>query len=143
MLFSSPWFFAFLAVILAWLALPWSVRAKKRWLALASCFFYAAWDYRYLALLLFISAVDYGCAARIAGSTVNAVRRRWLVTSMVSNLGLLAYFKYTNFFIDSLNGPLALAGHKLPHAHILLPAGISFYTFKTMSYVIDVYRREL
>jgi alginate O-acetyltransferase complex protein AlgI len=143
MLFSSPWFFAFLALVLAWLALPWSVDAKKRWLALASCLFYAAWDYRYLGLLLFISAVDYGCARRIADAPQPRQRRGWLMASLVSNLGLLAYFKYTNFLIDSLNGPLVMAGFSLPHANILLPAGISFYTFKTMSYVIDVYRREL
>lgn len=143
MVFSSPWFLAFLAVTLVWLRLPWSIELKKRWLGLASCVFYAAWDWRYLGLLLFISTVDYYCVTRIAVAASRSTRRRWLLASLVSNLGLLAYFKYTNFLIDSLNGPLAMAGLVLPHADILLPAGISFYTFKTMSYVIDVYRREL
>jgi alginate O-acetyltransferase complex protein AlgI len=143
MVFSSPWFVAFLAVTLTWLRLPWSLEAKKRWLALASCLFYAAWDYRYLALLLFVSGVDYFCAAFIARSEDARARKRWLLTSLISNLGLLAYFKYTNFFIDNLNGLFASAGVHVPHADILLPAGISFFTFKTMSYVIDVYRREL
>ena len=68
MVFSSPWFLAFLVATLVWLKLPWSLELKKRWLALASCFFYAAWDWRYLGLLLFISSVDYYCAARVAAS---------------------------------------------------------------------------
>jgi alginate O-acetyltransferase complex protein AlgI len=142
MVFSNPWYFVFLAVVLLAIAPPFSVSTKKKVLAVASCLFYAAWDYRYLALLLFISVVDYACAARIA-EVVPSKRRRWLLFSLVSNLGLLGYFKYTNFFIENLNGLGPVLGIHIPHQDILLPAGISFYTFKTMSYVIDVYRGEL
>src|SRR5262249_14493314 len=105
--------------------------------------FYAAWDYRYLFLLLFISVVDWFVANRIAATEDRRLRRRWLMVSLVSNLGLLGYFKYTNFFLENLNGLLAPFGKSFPHMDILLPAGISFYTFKTLSYTIDVYRRHL
>lgn len=142
MLFSSPRFFAFLIVTLLALALPLGVGRKKHVLAVLSCFFYAAWDWRYLFLLLAISFIDYFAAAKIDAAVSPVVRRRWLVASVVSNLGVLAYFKYTNFFIGSWNGVLG-SMIQLPHADILLPAGISFYTFKSMSYTIDVYRREL
>ncbi|RYZ59408.1 MAG: MBOAT family protein, partial [Proteobacteria bacterium] len=142
MLFSSPRFFAFLFVTLLALALPLGVGRKKHALAVLSCFFYAAWDWRYLFLLLAISFIDYFAAAKIDAEVRPVVRRRWLVASVVSNLGVLAYFKYTNFFIGSWNGVLGSV-IQLPHADILLPAGISFYTFKSMSYTIDVYRREL
>jgi alginate O-acetyltransferase complex protein AlgI len=141
-LFSSPWFFLFLAFVLAALAPPFSVATKKLILAFASCFFYAFWDYRYLGLLLLISVVDYYCASRIEASPTRRAQKSWLYLSLLSNLGILGYFKYYNFFIDNLNGLLPQAA-SLPHRHILLPAGISFYTFKTLSYVIDVYRREL
>lgn len=141
MLFSSPWYFAFLALLLVALAPPFTVTTKKRILAVASCLFYAFWDYRYLGLLLAISVIDYVCARAIARPESNR-RKAWLVVSIVSNLGILGYFKYCNFFIDNLNGLLPNS-FEIPHQQILLPAGISFYTFKTMSYVIDVYRKEL
>jgi alginate O-acetyltransferase complex protein AlgI len=139
--FSSPWFLLFLTATLAVLALPLGTDTKKRLLSVASCFFYAAWDYRYLGLLLAISTIDYVCAARLHAAAATSVRRRWLLLSLTSNLGILGYFKYCNFFLDSLNG--LLGSERFPHMDILLPAGISFYTFKTMSYVIDVYRKEL
>lgn len=142
MLFSSPRFFCFLAVMLLLLALPLRNAVKLRILAAGSCFFYAAWDYRYLALLLAISAIDYFTAARISATEHPGTRRAYLLLSIVSNLGILAYFKYANFFIDNVNA-LRSSSDLLPHLHVLLPAGISFYTFKTMSYTIDVYRRRL
>lgn len=142
MLFYEPRFLLFLFVLLLALSAPIRHEVKKRTLAVASCLFYAAWDYRYLALLIVISLIDYWCADRIAASESTADRKRYLCFSIVSNLGLLAYFKYTNFFLSNLNG--LLLGHlPLPHLDILLPAGISFYTFKSMSYTIDVFRREI
>ncbi len=140
MIFSSPRFFAFLVVLLALLALPIRLRAKLLVLAAASCLFYAAWDVRYLALLIGVSVVDYWAAAKIHASDRAGTRKAWLALSMVSNLTLLGYFKYTNFLIENLNG---VFGAHLPALRILLPAGISFYTFKTMSYTIDVYRKEI
>jgi alginate O-acetyltransferase complex protein AlgI len=142
-IFSSPRFLAFLIVLLIVMALRWPRTVQKRILLVASCLFYAAWDYRYLGLLASISIIDYMAASQIDRSTVQRTRKLWLLLSITSNLGLLAYFKYYNFFANSLRGPLASVGWHVPNLDILLPAGISFYTFKTMSYTIDVYRREL
>jgi alginate O-acetyltransferase complex protein AlgI len=143
--FSSPRFLIFLAVLLALLWPRYGTARKKNVLAAASCLFYAAWDYRYLALLLLVSVIDYAAAARIHAAAPGDARRRkgWLWLSVVSNLSILGYFKYYNFFVDNLNGALAAGGLALPHQEILLPAGISFYTFKSMSYTIDVYRGHI
>jgi len=142
-IFTSPRFVAFLAVLLAVLAFlgprPW----KLRILAVASCFFYAAWDWRYLGLLLFVSVVDYWAAWKINLSAQVGPRKAWLLLSIISNLGVLGCFKYYNFFIENFNYLLEAVGLRLPAVDVLLPAGISFYTFKTMSYTIDVYRRQL
>jgi alginate O-acetyltransferase complex protein AlgI len=140
--FSSLRFFLFLAGILGLLALPLSQRAKKIILCAGSCLFYAAWDYRYLALLLLISGIDFICAARIDATTDRRHARMWLALSLVTNLGILAWFKYADFFLSNLNGVLG-RGHELPLLRVFLPAGISFYTFKSMSYTIDVYRRVI
>jgi alginate O-acetyltransferase complex protein AlgI len=137
--FSSPRFLVFLTVLLL---LLWRLRAPERQkaaLGAASCLFYAAWDYRYLVLLLLVSGIDYACAAAIHRTRVPWRRRAWLGASVASNLGILAYFKYYAFFVSNLNG----LGLSLPMLRILLPAGISFYTFKSMSYTIDVYRGHL
>jgi alginate O-acetyltransferase complex protein AlgI len=141
MVFSSPRFFVFLAFTLFLLSWPTiSSRSQKLTLAFCSCLFYAAWDWRYLGLLLSISVIDYLVARRIYNSTESGARTAWLWVSICSNLGILAYFKYLNFFIENLNN-LGLTEFSV--RAILLPAGISFYTFKTLSYTIDVYRREL
>ncbi|MCC6642440.1 MAG: MBOAT family protein [Deltaproteobacteria bacterium] len=143
MIFSSPRFLLFLAVMLLLLAPRWRLQVKLHVLLVGSCFFYAAWDYRYLALLLFVSVANYVCGARIADASDERGRKLWLWASVAVSLGTLAYFKYTGFFLDTLRPALALAGVPVPELDILLPAGVSFYTFKTMSYTIDVYRREL
>jgi alginate O-acetyltransferase complex protein AlgI len=143
MAFSSVRFFVFLLALLLLLSLIPSNLWRKRALCIASCLFYAAWDYRYLGLLLLISGIDFVAAARIDQTELLSRRRAWMVFSIVTNLGCLAYFKYTDFFIHSLNGILGNYGREIPLLHIFLPAGISFYTFKSMSYTIDVYRREL
>ena len=143
MVFSSLRFAVFLVALLALLALPLNNERKKNILAFASCLFYAAWDYRYLALLILISVIDYVAAARIFASDDERRRKLWLLASIVSNLSILGYFKYCNFFIDNLNGVGRAFGFALPHLDIVLPAGISFYTFKSMSYTIDVYRRHI
>ncbi len=143
MVFSSPRFILFLVAVLVVLSLLRGVGAKKHFLAVASSVFYAAWDWRYLGLLLGISVIDYWAADRISSTDRPGARKAWLLVSVVSNLGTLAYFKYCNFFIENVNALLGPLGVSLPVLNILLPAGISFYTFKTMSYTIDVYRREL
>lgn len=143
MVFSSFRFAGFLIAVLLLLSLIRSNDWRKRALCFASCLFYAAWDYRYLGLLLLISGIDYVAASRIDQTPVPSRRRAWMVFSIVTNLGCLAYFKYADFFIHSLNGVLGGYGRSIPLLHVFLPAGISFYTFKSMSYTIDVYRREL
>ena len=144
MIFSSPRFFVFMAVVLLVLAFRMRLRWKLDFLLVASCLFYAAWDWRYLGLLLGVSAVNHWCGVRIHASEDPRVRKRWLVASVVASLGTLAYFKYTGFFLENLDALLErVAGASIPVVSILLPAGVSFYTFKTMSYTIDIYRREL
>src|ERR1035437_10130594 len=143
MIFASPRFFVFLLAVLVVLAIPFRHEFKKRILFVASCSFYAAWDYRYLTLLLLVSVIDYYCAARIAETDDQRKRLRWVTFSVASNLAILGYFKYFNFFVGNLNGVLAWSGRSIPALDILLPAGISFYTFKSMSYTIDVYRHKL
>jgi alginate O-acetyltransferase complex protein AlgI len=143
MVFSSPRFFLFLAVLLLVLAILRTRTTKKRLITVASCVFYAAWDWRYLGLLLAISVIDYVAAIRIAETQNERRRKLWLMLSISSNLGILAWFKYANFLIGTSNSLLGVAGVRLPYVDVLLPAGISFYTFKTMSYTIDVFRRDI
>ncbi len=143
MIFTSSRYLVFLAGTLLLLGLVPGREPKKRCLAAASCFFYAAWDWRYLGLLLAISVIDYCAAARIAASDSARARRNWLRVSIVSNLGMLGYFKYCNFFIENFDALTASFGFTVPRTDVLLPVGISFYTFKTMSYTIDVYRGQL
>lgn len=143
MIFTSSRYLVFLAGTLLLLGLVSGRDLKKRCLAAASCFFYAAWDWRYLGLLLAISVIDYCAAARIAASEAPQARKNWLRVSIVSNLGLLGYFKYCNFFIENFNALTSSFGFTLPRTDVLLPVGISFYTFKTMSYTIDVYRGQI
>jgi alginate O-acetyltransferase complex protein AlgI len=140
MVFTSFAFVKFFAVVLAGLWIMPGRTMRQLLLLIASAFFYAYWSPAYLILLLTPSIIDYWCSIRIADTEDPGKRRHWLLVSLITNLGLLAYFKYTNFFIDNI---AALAGRPIPHLDILLPVGISFYTFKTLSYTIDVYRREI
>jgi D-alanyl-lipoteichoic acid acyltransferase DltB (MBOAT superfamily) len=126
----------------------WSTRHRRLQnivLLLASYVFYSWWDYRYTFLMLVPSLIDFGAAQIIDRSTRQRVRRAVLFASMASSLGLLAYFKYANWFIDSAAQSLAALGlhPNLPALNVILPIGISFYTFQTMSYTIDVYRRVI
>src|SRR6188474_3534333 len=152
MVFNSlqfVWFFIAVYALYRLLPAVSSVERAHRgqnWLLLlASYYFYAAWDYRFLALLVASTLVDYTCG-RVLAVIADARRRRlvmWL--SIGFNLTLLGFFKYFNFFADNLAGLLAAAGLHADFVtlRVLLPIGISFYTFVTMSYVIDVYRREI
>ena len=144
MLFTQGRFLVFFLVVFA---LHWglrSARARKLWLLVASYAFYAGWDWRCLSLLWLSTAVDYACARAMEGRE-RAQRRPWVVASVVANLGLLATFKYFAFFVDSAAVLLAWLGLETSRTTlaIVLPVGISFYTFQTMSYSIDVYRGRL
>ena len=142
MLFNTWTFLVFLPIFsVAYFATAGRVRL---WVMLAgSLVFYAWWDWRFLFLLLFSSIVDYTLGIVLENATDPAVRKRLIVLSIAVNLGLLGFFKYFNFFIDSaVQVSNALGLHATYNAfRIVLPVGISFYVFKTMSYTIDVYRR--
>jgi alginate O-acetyltransferase complex protein AlgI len=148
LLFNSFSFFVFLIAVLAvYYVLPH--RAANRFLLAASCFFYACWDWRFLFPLLASTSIDYWCAMRmellIVSGQPAARRKPYLVLSLVTNLALLGFFKYFNFFAASLSDLLRLAGIEtnLQLLHIILPVGISFYTFQALSYTIDVYRGQI
>ena len=135
------------AVLVAYYALP--ERRRNLLLLAASLYFYAAWDWRFLPLLLFTIVVDYGVALeleRLDRAEASKQRRQLVLgLSIAANLLVLGFFKYFNFFADSLQHLLAGLGWPIQPTllEILLPVGISFYTFQSMSYTIDVYRGEL
>ena len=141
MLFCSFQFFAFFSIVFV---LYWLIRWREArvWLLLvASYYFYASWSH-WLALLIVVStALDYVIARRIESSSSPRWRTFLLCTSLTANLGLLAYFKYANFFLRSVEQALAAAGAtaSLPVLKVILPIGISFYTFEAINYVVDVY----
>jgi len=139
MLFNSLEFLLFFPVVwLAHFALP----PRHRWglLLVASYVFYAAWQPAYGLLVLASTVVDYGVAQRVAATEEVTPRRAWLAVSLAANLGMLFAFKY----YDWLNGTMAglVAGWPLPEAGLGLPVGISFYTFQTLSYTVDVFRGQ-
>ena len=117
------------------------LRLQNRLLLVASYLFYGTWDWRFLSLIWISTIIDYFAASRIESSPVRA-KKLWLLLSMVVNLGLLGFFKYFGFFATGFQDMFATVGINLslPALQIVLPVGISFYTFQTMSYTIDVYR---
>jgi alginate O-acetyltransferase complex protein AlgI len=144
-LFNSITFLIFFALVLALdRVLPWP-RARKVWLLFASYVFYAAWNPSYVLILWCSTVLDWALARLIFRSTDERRRKMWLLVSLTSNLGMLAFFKYADFLAASAESLLALLGvvYHAPHWDIVLPIGISFYTFASLSYTIDVYRREI
>jgi alginate O-acetyltransferase complex protein AlgI len=143
MTFSSTEFLVFLLFVLGATRLLRSEDMRRNLLLVASYFFYGWWDWRFTFLMLFTSTLDWWVGRRLEGMSEARSRRALLVASLAANLGILFAFKYTNFFLDSVRPLLEGAGLHVPHLDILLPVGISFFTFQSMSYTIDVYRREL
>lgn len=144
MLFNGYLFWAFFAIVL--IVYRWLPhRPQNAWLLMASYVFYGTWDWRFLSLIFLSTAVDYLVANWLDRSDDPGARRRWLSVSMITNLGLLGVFKYYDFFITELVALGEMAGISMPTPllSIALPVGISFYTFQTMSYTIDVYRRRI
>jgi alginate O-acetyltransferase complex protein AlgI len=146
MLFNSLAFYLFLPIVFF---LYWKVFGKKHpiqniLLLLASYIFYAWWDWRFTFLLIFSTLLDYALGFLIDKAPKQRIRFFWLATSVVINLGLLMYFKYCNFFITSLKDALNAINLSvnLSTLNIILPIGISFYTFHGLSYVFDIYRKE-
>src|ERR1700730_16167137 len=145
MLFVEFRFFWFFLVVFS---VYWSLRdnrPRKIWLLICSYIFYAAWNWKFLFLLMGSSVLDYFVGMMLTRTKSPAGRRGWLLLSLCANLGTIAFFKYFNFFITSAAGLLAWLG--LPASvhtlNIILPVGISFYTFHSMSYTIDVYRGKM
>ncbi len=143
MLFNSWAFVLFLAIVLTLYHVS-RCRIQNVILLIASYAFYSFWDWRFLALLAGSTLVDFVVAHRIDRATEQAVRKRLLLVSIAVNLGALGFFKYFDFFVESATDALQTAGMhaNVPLLHVVLPVGISFYTFQTMAYTIDVYRRE-
>ena len=149
MLFNSVEFlFLFLPIVLiVYYLLPH--KQQNTFLVLASCFFYASWDWRFLLPLLCTTGLDYWIAGKLEASHKaggpEAERKRLVWISVVSNLSLLGFFKYCNFFIESTSAALTALGFdvSIHTLNIVLPVAISFYTFQALSYTIDVYRGEL
>ena len=147
MLFNSKIFVAFLGLVLAlYYSLP--DRAKIWFLLALSYVFYGFWEPRLLTLILVSTAVDFACGQRVADSRGNRPRqKRWLYLSLATNLGILGFFKYYDFFVGELVGAFATLGASVDPEryllHLILPVGISFYTFQTMAYTIDLYRGDI
>jgi alginate O-acetyltransferase complex protein AlgI len=145
MLFCTSEFLVFFLLVFAvYWAMPW--KQWRIWLLVgASYYFYACWNHQ-LALLVFsTTVVDYFIGLGLERLQSKARRRLLLIASLVMNLGILCYFKYTNFFLDSLKASLDAAGYSVPWGplEILLPVGISFYTFEAINYTVDVYKRRI
>lgn len=144
MLFNSLQFaFFFIAIVTLYFSMP----HRYRWvlLLLGSYFFYMCWNWKYISLIIVSTLIDYFAARRMAELPVQRDRRKYLILSFVANLGLLFVFKYFNFFAESLNQTVHIFDLviQIPHVDVLLPVGISFYTFQTLSYSVDVYRGNI
>lgn len=144
MIFSSLEFFIFFALVLLGLTILRDKHASRKLLLLAaSYYFYAYWDWRFLSLIILSTLVDFVAGKQIGATAHPAKRRRWLLLSLCCNLGMLGFFKYFNFFIESFRPLAESVGFHPGTLAIILPVGISFYTFQTLSYTIDIYRRNM
>jgi alginate O-acetyltransferase complex protein AlgI len=145
MLFVELRFFLFFAIVLS---VYWSLQsngARKWFLLFASYYFYASWDWRFAGMLLLLSAGDWFFALRLSSRGETRVRRAYVTASLAMNLSVLVFFKYFHFFVGSavvLSRQLHLHLSE-PTLKIILPVGVSFFTFQSLSYTIDVYRREI
>ena len=148
MLFNSLEFFIFLPTVflLYWFVFQKSLIVQNLLLLISSYVFYGWWDYRFLSLIFLSTVVDYFVGLKIYGSNGNKAKKCYLWISILFNLGLLGFFKYFNFFIDSWINLLGTFGYEHQSTwtlKVILPVGISFYTFQTMSYSLDIYFKKL
>jgi alginate O-acetyltransferase complex protein AlgI len=145
LLFNS-WEFAFFFLVVLALYSVTRAKAQNLILLVASYFFYGWWDWRFLSLIAVSTAVDYLVAPKIhaLGDDKARTRKAWLMVSVLTNLGFLGFFKYFGFFVESAVVLLTTIGFEpnQPTLEIILPVGISFYTFQTLAYSIDIYRRR-
>jgi alginate O-acetyltransferase complex protein AlgI len=142
--FNSLTFVVFFACVLLLHSMPFNWTTKKVNLLIASYLFYAAWNPPFVVLLWVSTVVDWYAAQKLVHAERPAVRRAWMLLSALANLGMLAYFKYGAFLLQTFSTLVAGIGvvYKPPAFDIALPVGISFYTFATMSYTLDVYLRR-
>jgi D-alanyl-lipoteichoic acid acyltransferase DltB (MBOAT superfamily) len=147
MLFNSIDFAIFLPVvfIIYWFIVNNNLKAQNILIVVASYVFYGWWDWRFLSLILFSTLVDYNVGLKLKNEENNAKRKTLLWISICVNLGFLGFFKYYNFFLDNFVSAFSFFGSEIKanSLNIILPVGISFYTFQTLSYTIDVYKRKL
>lgn len=147
MLFNSINFAIFLPIVffLYWFVTNKSLRLQNILLLVASYFFYGCWDWRFLLLLIFSTSLDYFTGSKIFSAENPQQKKSWLWLSIIINVGLLGVFKYYNFFAESLaEASSAIGLHLHPYMlNIVLPVGISFYTFHGLSYIIDIYNDKI
>jgi alginate O-acetyltransferase complex protein AlgI len=147
MLFNSIEFLFFLPIVffLYWFITNKNLFVQNTLLLAASYFFYACWDWRFLFLLLFSTLLDFFTGLRMQDSANQKVKRLWFWLSVLVNLGFLGIFKYYNFFAESFSGAISHLGFKINPwtLRVILPVGISFYTFHGLSYVIDIYKSRI
>ena len=147
MLFNSLDFAIFLPIVffLYWGLLKDNRKGQNLLIVVSSYVFYGWWDWRFLSLLLISSLIDFGVGLGLSQQENSAKRKMLLWVSIVANLGLLGFFKYYNFFLENFSTAFTFFGFHLTgnSLQIVLPVGISFYTFQTLSYSIDVYRKKL
>ena len=147
MLFNSLDFFIFLPLffICYWFIFNKNIRNQNVLVLVASYIFYGWWDWRFLGLIILSTIVDFIIGISIGDQTDAKKKKLLLLISLFTNLGLLAFFKYYNFFLDSFVEAFTFFGYNISKGSInlILPVGISFYTFQTLSYTIDVYRKKI
>jgi len=147
MLFNSIDFAIFLPIvfILYWFAANRTIRLQNFFVVVASYVFYGWWDWRFLSLIIFSTVLDYIIGISFSKAEKQNSRRALLWVSILVNLGFLGFFKYFNFFLDTFVTAFSFFGIKIAASslHVILPVGLSFYTFQSLSYTIDVYKRKL
>ncbi len=148
MVFNSIEFFIFLSIVffIYWIILKENLKSQNLLLLVSSYLFYSWWDWRFLSLIFISTLVDYLIGKKIFENHDKMVGKAYLLASITFNLGILAFFKYFNFFIESWINLLSSIGYQqqsLWSLNIILPLGISFYTFQTMSYSLDIYNKRI
>ena len=147
MLFNSLDFAVFLPLvfILYWFVAKKNLKLQNLLIVAASYLFYGWWDWRFLSLILFSTIIDYSVGLKLKTENNQSRRKALLWLSIIVNLGFLGFFKYYNFFLENFISAFSLFGTEIKanSLHIILPVGISFYTFQTLSYTIDIYKQKL
>jgi len=147
MIFNSIDFAVFLPIVYSiyWILNQKAVKYQNVFIIISSYFFYGWWDYRFLFLIFFSTVIDYFIGLQLSQEEKHFRRKVYLLVSIIFNLGMLCFFKYFNFFQENFISAFSFFGCELKGSslNIILPVGISFYTFQTMSYTIDVYRKKL